>query len=82
MSPARKEPDESTYRGRVSRLWIALRAGRDVDDIAKAVRKAGHKCSKATYYNWETGVTDPPIAALPAIAKALSVQVADLFPKK
>lgn len=80
--PARKEPDAETYRGRVSRHWIQLRAGRDVEAVAAAVRKAGVKCSRATYYNWESGETDPPIAALPAIAKALGVKVADLFPAK
>lgn len=81
MSPARQEPTKD-FRGRVSQLWIHLRAGRDVEKIAAAVRKAGCKCSKATYYNWESGETDPPISAYPAIAKALGVQVADLFPTR
>src|SRR5688572_11183050 len=69
--PARNEPSEKTYRGRVSRLWFALRDGRDVDSLVKAIKRHGFgRVSKATYYNWEAGTTDPPIDALPAIAKA------------
>lgn len=80
--PARIPPTND-YRGRVSQLWSHLRAGRDVAEVVKAIRKAGYgKCGIATYYNWEAGRTDPPLEALPAIAKALGVKVADLFPVK
>ena len=79
--PARIEPDEDSYRGRFSARLFTLRKHRDVAEIVKAVRKAGFsKVTRSTYYNWEGGKTDPPIAALPAIAKALGVKIADLFP--
>ena len=80
--PARLPPDKS-YRGRVSRIWIDLRNGRDVGGIVAAIKRAGYeRVSIGTYYNWEGGKTDPPISALPAIARALGVTVAELFPDK
>lgn len=78
--PARLPPTND-YRGRISQLWQHLRAGRKALAIVAKIRKSGVKCSLATYYNWEAGNTDPPLSALPAIAKALGVQVSDLFPK-
>ena len=77
--PARIPPDKS-YRGRVSRVWIDLRNGREVEKIVAAIKRAGYeRVSIGTYYNWESGKTDPPICALPAIAKALGVKVSDLL---
>ncbi len=80
--PAKIEPDRSTYSGKFAARLCELRAGRDVERIVKAIERAGFdRCGRATYYNWEAGKTDPPIDALPALAKALGVkQVADLFP--
>jgi transcriptional regulator with XRE-family HTH domain len=81
--PAKKPVEQKTYNGRFAERLRSLRDGRDVDGIIAAIQRAGFsRCSKATYYNWEGGVTDPPIAALPALAKALGVSVPELFPAK
>lgn len=76
-----KKPVPDNYNGRFADQLRHLRAGRDVDKIVAAIARAGFKrCSKATYYNWEGGVTDPPIEAMPALAKSLGVTVPELFP--
>jgi transcriptional regulator with XRE-family HTH domain len=81
--PAKKPVEQTTYNGRFAERLRELRDGRDVDAIIATIHKAGFKrCSKATYYNWEGGVYDPPIAALPALAKALGVSIPELFPAK
>jgi len=81
--PAKKPVPQTSYSGRFAENLRTLRAGRDVDKILASIERAGFKrCSKATYYNWEAGKTDPPISALPAIARALGVEVSDLFPTK
>lgn len=81
VSPARREPTENTYRVRVTQRWTKLRAGRDVSKIVSAIKRNGYeRVSKATYYNWESGETDPPISAYPAIARALGVTIDELFP--
>lgn len=81
--PAKKPVETDTYSGRFAVRLHSLRAGRDVDRIVSAIKRAGFdRCSKATYYNWEGGVYDPPIDALPALAKALGVSVPELFPSK
>lgn len=79
--PARKPVNEKLYSGRFADRLRELRGERDVDRILAAIAKAGFgRCSKATYYNWEGGITEPPIDALPALAKALGVTVPELFP--
>lgn len=81
--PAKKDADTSTYRGRFAARLFSLRAGRDVDRIIAAIERAGFdKCGKSTYYSWESGRTEPPFEALPALAKALGYDIAELFPKK
>ena len=81
--PAHKPVPQTSYSGRFAARLRELRDGRDVDKVLVAIQRAGFKrCSKATYYNWEGGVTDPPIEALPALAKALGVHVPDLFPAR
>lgn len=81
--PAKKEVDTSTYRGKFAAQLYELRAGRDVDRIINAIRRAGFdKCAKSTYYSWECGRTEPPFDALPALARALGTSIPDLFPTK
>jgi hypothetical protein len=81
--PAKIPVPQTSYSGRFAERLRTLRAGRDVDKILAAIERAGFKrCSKATYYNWEGGVTDPPIEALPALAKALGVTVPEMFPTR
>lgn len=81
--PAKIPVPQTSYSGRFAERLRELRAGRDVDKMIDRIAKAGFKrCSKATYYNWEGGVTDPPIEALPALAKALGVAIRELFPER
>ena len=81
--PAKKDVDQSTYRGRFAARLFLLRAGRDVERIIAGIERAGFdKCGKSTYYSWESGRTEPPLDALPALAKALGVKIEDLLPPK
>lgn len=80
--PAKKTTPDDTFRGRFANRLNELRAGRDVEKIVKAIARAGYKISRATYYNWEAATNEPPMSALPAIAKALGAKsIADLFPR-
>lgn len=80
----KKEIDTSTYRGRFAAQLYAQRTASkvSVDRIIAALEKAEIKIGKAGYYHWESGFSEPPMNALPVIAKVLGVTVPDLFPKK
>ena len=80
--PAKKEIDTSTYRGRFAARLRELRAGRDVKALVKKMAKLDCSISVATYYNWEAATFDPPIQAIPVLAKVLGVAIAELFPEK
>lgn len=81
--PAKKPVADKSYSGRFANRLRELRGDKDVDRVVAAIARAGFsRCSKATYYNWEGGVTDPPFDALPALAKALGVGVPELFPAR
>lgn len=83
MSPAAKEPDQSTYGGRFAARLRTLRekAGLTIDQYVEKVAKCGYKVGKSTAYHWEQGHTDPPLDAMPAVAKALGLKsVRGLFP--
>lgn len=79
--PAKKEIDTSTYRGRFATRLRELRSDKDVAKILKSLEKSGHAIGRATYYNWESATTDPPLNAIPSLAKALGVTVSELFPE-
>lgn len=79
--PAKKEIDTTTYRGRFAARLRELRGDKDVAAILKSLEKSRHGIGRATYYNWESAVTDPPLNTLPALAKALGVTVHELFPE-
>ncbi len=79
--PAKKEPDLTTYRGRFAARLRELRGDKDVAAVLKSLEKSRHGIGRATYYNWEAAATDPPLNALPALAKALGCTVHDLFPE-
>ncbi len=79
---AKKEIDTSTYRGRFAAQLYAVRAGRDVATVVAALKKAGIKIGKSAYYHWESGFSEPPMNALPVIAKCWGVTVPELFPEK
>ena len=76
MSPAAKEPDQSTYGGRFAARLRTLRekAGLTIDQFIEKVAQSGYKVGKSTAYHWESGRTDPPLDAFPAIATALGLK--------
>jgi len=71
MPPARKEPDPSTYSGRCAARLRMLRekAGLTVGEVAAA-------CGVTTkrMYNWESGLHDPRLDAIPKLAKAYGLK--------
>ena len=75
MARPPKEPDDSTYFGRIALRLKALRiaANFDHDKAADRITKAGYSVAVSTVYRWEQGKTQPHVEALPAIAKAYGV---------
>ena len=71
MSPARKEVDTDTYKGRCAARLSTLRKrkGLSVEDVAKAV---GVKVRNV--YNWEAAKTEPKQEMLPLLADALGIK--------
>jgi transcriptional regulator with XRE-family HTH domain len=79
MTPARKEPDTSTFTGRfASRLReLRAKAGLSREELAE---KIGVKMSAVK--NWENDLNMPTMDKLPALSKALKVSVRNLLPKE
>ena len=65
MTPARKEPNVGTYRGRCAKRLKELRerAGMPVEAVAKALG-----VSYGAVYRWERGEADPKIEQLAELA--------------
>ncbi|MEP3477981.1 MAG: helix-turn-helix transcriptional regulator [Fuerstiella sp.] len=84
MSPARKEPDLSTYSGRLAGHLRQLReaSGLTSSEAAEKMNKAGYVISEAAFRHWENGTRSPHWDALPALAKTLKVKVRELVPEK
>lgn len=85
MAPAPKKPDETTYAGRFAARLRVLREKRGLtgQDAAVAITEAGYSVAQRSYYAWEAAQNEPPLDALPAIAKALGLRgVRDLMPTK
>lgn len=78
-----KPVDQSTYAGRMAARIRLLRTerGMTVDQFAKAVTRKGYKVGTSTMYAWENGNLQPNIDAMPAMAKALKIDLRDLFPE-
>jgi transcriptional regulator with XRE-family HTH domain len=79
MAPARKEPDLSTYTGRIAARIRKLRqrSNLSVTEFAAIVSdKSGTTVSTSTAYGWENGNNTPNLKMLPAIAAALGVKKA------
>lgn len=79
-----KEPDRSTYRGR---LAARIRSRREALDLTVAqlearLAAAGTPISSHALYKYETG--ERPVTAddLPALAKALETSIHKLIPAK
>ena len=77
MANKRKDPDATTYSGRFAIRLRKLRekAGFTVDDI---VEKSS--IPRTTLYNWEAGISQPPVDTYPILAKAYGVKVRTLLP--
>lgn len=86
MTPARKEPDTTTYSGRFAKRLRAFRedAGLTAEEMAARItRFAGIAVDKFRLYKWESAKAGPPYDLLPAIAKALKLRsVKDLMPDR
>ena len=84
MSPARKEPDISTYSGRIAKRMQRLRldAEKSVQEVIVSMEKNGYSIGEPAYRHWENGTRPQHVNALPAIAKALGVKLEELLPKK
>ena len=88
VSPARTEPDETTYTGRfgVRLRELRIAAGMSVEELVIAIEKhndSRHKSPNArAIYQWEQGTQAPRFDLLPAIAKAVKLKTArNLIPK-
>lgn len=79
-----KEPDQNRYSGRVAARIRELRTalGITVEDLAAKLTKAGYDVKPPTLYHWENGTREPALDAVPYLAKALKVSVAELLPAK
>lgn len=88
MSPAPKQPDQSTYSGRFAARLRQLRekAGLSVEEVVALVTRHNDsgRSSPAvpSYYKWEQGSTSPHIDLIPVIARALKLKPRDLLPEK
>ncbi len=85
MSPAAKEPDQSTYSGRFAARLRMLRekAGLSVDQVVANMEKAGYPLAVSKYYHWESGRSKVDLDAVPALKKSLKVPtVGELLPRK
>lgn len=82
MSPAAKEPDQSTYSGRFAARLRMLRekAGLTGEQAVKAICDSGYRVGKTAYYNWESGKHEPPLNAFPAIASVMGTKPRTLLP--
>lgn len=82
MSPAAKEPDQSTYSGRFAARLRMLRekAGLSVEKMVGSMAEHGYPLPASTYYNWENGRRQVNWDAVPALAKTLDMKPAKLVP--
>ncbi len=80
MSPARKEPDASTYAGRFA---IRLRQLREKAKLTHEQVADQLGLSTVTVYQWESGISSPKIPMFPNIAKIYNLKKAkDLLPNE
>ena len=77
MSPARIEPDKTTYSGRFAARLRALRekAGLTVPELTKATG-----IPQRTLYSWESAERMPHYDTLPILAESFGVKVRTLLP--
>ncbi|HBE71807.1 MAG TPA: hypothetical protein DDW52_26995 [Planctomycetaceae bacterium] len=75
MSPAAKEPDQSSYSGRFAARLRMLRekTGLTGKEAVAELNRVGYGVKQTTYYNWESGRSEPPLDAYPELAKMLGL---------
>lgn len=80
----KKEADQSRYSGRLAKRLRTLREAAAIspDDLAAKLTKAGYPVSSPTLYAWERGSIQVQLDALPYLARAFRVPVAELMPEK
>jgi transcriptional regulator with XRE-family HTH domain len=79
MTPARKEPDMTTFTGRFAARLRELREKAKLTQ-AELAAKIGVRVTAVS--NWETAANSPTVDKLPVIAEALKVSVRNLLPKE
>lgn len=78
MSPAKKELDLSTYKGRFGSRLKELRKAAGLSQVELA---AALEISQNTVSQWETAISSPTVETFPVLAKALKLEkTKDLFP--
>jgi transcriptional regulator with XRE-family HTH domain len=85
MTPKRKEPDMSTYSGRLAaRLrYLRERAGLSVKQTVKQINARGYPITEIAYYAWEIGTRQVNLNAIPALAATFGLKTCQgLFPKQ
>ena len=85
MSPARKEPDLSSYRGRFAARLKSLRenAGLSVEEAGEALLEQEIVTNVRTLYSWEAGERLPRVDNFPAIAALYNLKSPrNLLPEK
>lgn len=79
MTPVKKEPDLSTFPGRVAARLRELR-GKAKLSQGELAEKINVK--QTAISNWENAANMPPIERLPDIARALNTSIRNLLPKE
>lgn len=84
MSPARKEPDTSTYSGRVGKKIRELREAKNLTlkDVVERLNALDVEIKLAAYSHWELGQRQIDWDAIPAIAECLGVSIRKLLPEE
>lgn len=79
-----REIDESTYAGRFAARLRTFRIDSKLSgvELAKLITENGYRIAYRSYMDWESGVSSPPIAALPCIAISFGISVRKLMPEK
>jgi len=83
MTPRKKEPDMSTYSGRLAARLRHLRelAGLSVSEVLEQLDAAGIKVAMSAYYSWEAGTRQVPLDIAPALAPIFGLKhPRSLFP--
>lgn len=75
MAPAAKDPDPTSYSGRFAQRLRTLREKKKMtgQQLVQALNEAGSNVGQTTYYNWESGRSEPPLDVLPVLAKTLGL---------